>query len=184
MAIPALPSLAATFPARGDVIGAAHHGTYTARAQNIVRHGFELPPTINPGHRMGKGVYFWEGSVRAGMRWANLHYSDQPHCVLEAQVSLGRHMNLSNSEHQEAFRLIANLLIDQDGSDKVFEGQIFNFFVRKGWIESARRVHHWGEQEYLVPDIEKPWSMGPSDTILCVYVTTLIKAPCIVWQSS
>lgn len=184
MAIPEPPSLGSMFTEQGDVVGAAHHGTHLETGKVIEKSGFELPPRIDPKQRMGRGVYFWENSLRAGKLWAQRHYADRSHCVLRARINLGRHMNLGIQEHQEAFRIVVAALVKESGADRVSEGQVYNFFARKGWIETARRIHKWGEQQPLAPQLQEKWAEGDSDTMICVYATARIDAPCIVWQST
>jgi len=100
-------------------------------------------------------------------------------------LKLGKHINLNILEHQEAFSLIAKEMLRSANGRSVSEGQVFNFLVNKGWIHTARRVHFWDEkQQFLAEGVDEPWATGPSDTMLCVYITALIEAPCIVWRSS
>jgi len=169
----------------GSLVGMAFHGTHEVVGNQIASNGFHLPGKASAEQRMGRGVYFWEGSQRAAQRWARKHYSDDKQCAIRARLKLGKHINLNILEHQEAFSLIAKEMLRSANGRSVSEGQVFNFLVNKGWIHTARRVHFWDEkQQFLAEGVDEPWATGPSDTMLCVYITALIEAPCIVWRSS
>ena len=173
-----------TYKDAGDVVGAAFHGTSLASGKEIEKSGFYLPEKATPDQRMGKGVCFWEGSERAARRWAKLFFPSEPHCSIAARLKLGKHLNLCTTEGQEAFKAIAQFLIKDQGISEIYEGQVFNFFVSKFSVDSARRIHEWADQQKLLPGVENAWATGPSDTIICVYTTRLIEAPCIAWTSN
>jgi hypothetical protein len=173
-----LPPLGPVFQDRGDVVGAAYHGTYLETGRQIESGGFCLPERQDESQRMGKGVYFWENSERAAKRWAKKWYGDKSGCVVRATIRLGRHLNMGISEHQEAFKELAGFL-RKTQKTKIYESQVYNLMASR-WIDSARRIHEWGDQQLLAPDFDEAWTKGPSDTMICVYMVSKIEAPCIV----
>jgi hypothetical protein len=180
-----VPKSSLTFHDSGDFVGAAFHGTSLASAEIITKSGeFQIPKRNDEEQRMGAGVYFWDSSQRAAERWAKKFYRTQSPTVIRAKVRLGRHLNLGISEHQEIFKDLAARMRRSTSDNLVYESQVYNLMVYKGWIETARRSHEWGNQEYLIGDIDRSWAKGFSDVMICVYRTALIEAPCVVCRTN
>src|ERR1700761_2636245 len=74
----------------------AHHGTTKELAREILARGFT--PSEREFDWLGFGVYFWEDSPARALMWAEQRYSSEAACVVDAEVSLEKCLNLGDPE--------------------------------------------------------------------------------------
>jgi hypothetical protein len=74
----------------------AHHGTTKELATEILAKGFT--PSKRESDWLGFGIYFWEDSPARALMWAEERYPSQAVCVVDAEVSLEKCLNLGDPE--------------------------------------------------------------------------------------
>ena len=150
----------------------AYHGTTIAAGKIIVdTQRFEIPAEPRATQTLGPGVYFWEGSAEIAMQWVLRAITDEPACVLKAELNLKRILDLREANGVEAFNLLSEVLMYAREIDSVTQAQVLAFAADKGLIDSVKTSTY--------SDPQRPWKRGR--VMVCVYNTALINTPCVVW---
>jgi hypothetical protein len=92
-----------------EVVG--YHGC-SAEASALLTAGEAFVPSSREYDWLGRGVYFWEYGPFRALDWARSRFGSQG-VVLEANILLGRCLNLLDVEHSAAFGVAYDLAMTE-----------------------------------------------------------------------
>ena len=95
---------------RDERIVVGFHGTSVDRAATILSSG-AFTPSRNDYDWLGHGVYFWEHAPMRAWQWARQKHRDLA-AVVEARISLGMCLDLTDIRYTAVLRLAYESLLD------------------------------------------------------------------------
>jgi len=131
------------------VIDNAFHGTELRVARKIVA-GESFLLSKGPDQYLGDGVYFYEGSLEQAEIWATRRRKFDQWGIVQAEIRLGRCLDLNVREHVTILLLVAEALRKRvSNPNEVTDAAVINYYASEieTQLETVRCAFNGGPKQ-------------------------------------
>lgn len=127
----------------------AYHGT-TREAAGAIVESQSIHVSDTPDEWLGRGAYFFQGSIHRAREWAQRHHPDSP-AVVCARVKLGHCIDLLDNRWKHPIEAIAEEIESEgpgyrnEGKRHQLDCEIMNRLAEIWEPQTIRAAYHEGE---------------------------------------